>query len=392
MTAPAQSLARPADRLVSLDLLRLLAVVLVIGRHAEAIPDDWQSPFRPLVSTWINMGAVGVDIFFVLSGFLVSGLLFSEYKRRGELSLVRFYTRRAWKIYPAFYFFIGFTYVVQKYLVGWKMPKSAKFSELFFLQSYITGFWNHTWTLAVEEHFYLVMPLVLLVLVRRQPGAQNPFRAIPYLVAACSTIVLVARLINYLVRQEYSFLTHGFATHLRIDTLFFGVGLAYAYHFHGEAFHRAFSRWRYALMAAGVVALGSPFYYHGPYARIIYHTLGFTVLCQGAGALIIGALMCRIPSNRLVAGLAGLGSHSYSIYLWHMALMHWAMPHLRPSLSWPMRTAIYAVGAFVIGVVMAKLIELPLLKLRDRLYPSRSGEILTINTLLRLEPAARLAA
>jgi peptidoglycan/LPS O-acetylase OafA/YrhL len=118
----------------------------------EPVPTDWQSPLRPVFYAWSLSGGQGVDLFFVLSGFLVSGLLFAEFKKYGRISIRRFYIRRAWKIYPAFYVLIAATYLYQKFGIGHKMTDVEKVSELFFLQSYVQGFWNHTWTLAVEEH------------------------------------------------------------------------------------------------------------------------------------------------------------------------------------------------------------------------------------------------
>jgi len=103
-----------------------------------------------------------VDLFFVLSGFLISGLLFSDLTSNGSIALRRFYLRRGLKIYPAFYFFLAGTSLL------WPVTLPHKFllSEVFFLQSYLPHIWQHTWSLAVEEHFYFVLPLLLLVLHR----------------------------------------------------------------------------------------------------------------------------------------------------------------------------------------------------------------------------------
>jgi peptidoglycan/LPS O-acetylase OafA/YrhL len=75
-------------RLVGLDLLRLVAVILVLGRHMDLPPEDWARAWRTIFLTWQWGGWVGADLFFVLSGFLVSGLLFAEYEARGRLSIV----------------------------------------------------------------------------------------------------------------------------------------------------------------------------------------------------------------------------------------------------------------------------------------------------------------
>jgi peptidoglycan/LPS O-acetylase OafA/YrhL len=376
-----------STRMLSLDLLRLLAIVMVLGHHMEQPPSDLPRLVSAGIGVWMGGGGLGVDLFFVLSGFLVSGLLFSEYKKYGEISVKRFYLRRGWKIYPPFYFLLTFSYLYLLVVVGQKMRDRPFFSELLFIQSYQAGYWNHTWTLAVEEHFYVLLPLLLLYLTRRNRGAIDPFRAIPYLVAATSIVVLGVRIVNYLVRTDYSYYTHAFPSHLRIDALFFGVAIGYAYHFHGDRFVGTLRPWRYVLMILGVAIL-LIFVVTPPASAFYYHTFGFTQQYLGAAALLVGTLLCRIPRNMLTSTLATLGAFSYSIYLWHMALMYWVMPQLRDAgLSWQLRTVIYLVGAFVIGISMAKLLELPVLRFRDRLFPSRS-----VGATLLESPSAESAA
>ena len=261
----------------------------------------------------------------MLSGLLVSGLLFSEYKKHGEISVTRFYMRRGWKIYPAFYFLLGFTFLYQLLVVGYKMRDRPFFTELFFIQSYQAGFWNHTWTLAVEEHFYLLLPLLLLLLARRNRGAADPFRAVPYLVAA--TCVADARergSSTFRCAPNTRSCTHVFPTHLRMDALFFGVAIGYVYHFHSDWFLRTLRPWRYALLVTGRFAAVDGSLIVGTPSNFYIHTFGFTQHYLGAAAIVVGTLMCQIPKNLLTATLATLGSYSYSIYLWHMAIFYWA--------------------------------------------------------------------
>jgi peptidoglycan/LPS O-acetylase OafA/YrhL len=303
-------------RLIGLDLLRLLAVVMVLGRHMETPPEH--APLHGLLDTWNRSGRLGVDLFFVLSGFLVSGLLFNEYKKYGDLNIRRFYVRRGWKIYPSFYFLLVVTYVYQL-AIARRVSDHAIFSELFFLQNYRGGFWGHTWTLAVEEHFYLVLPLILLWLVRRRRGEANPFAVLPWAICIGSLALLGVRIGNFLMRQTFSYQTHDFPTHLRIDALFFGVALAYAYHFHAPSFQRTFRPPRYVLIAAGAMLIESTVVFRS--SLFYVHTVGFMQTYVGAGAMIAGVLMCEIPENRVTRFLARLGAYSYSIYLWHMALI-----------------------------------------------------------------------
>ena len=130
--------ATPSQRLVGLDLLRLVAVLLVLGAHFREVPSEGGAWFR----AWQRGGWIGVDLFFVLSGFLVSGLLFCEHQRTGRVEVGRFLVRRGWKIYPPFWLFIAFTLAIP-FLFHQRPPApvtaSAVTAELLFYQNYVSG-------------------------------------------------------------------------------------------------------------------------------------------------------------------------------------------------------------------------------------------------------------
>jgi len=120
-----------------LDVLRGVAVLMVIVHH-------YAGPHSSL----LHIGGIGVDLFFVLSGFLISGLLFSELERGGRIVLSRFFIRRGLKIYHAFYFFFFATMPLI-----WRFSGQRMLGEALFLQSYAPHIWQHTWSLSVEEMF-----------------------------------------------------------------------------------------------------------------------------------------------------------------------------------------------------------------------------------------------
>src|SRR5258708_39463837 len=141
--------------MLSLAVLRAVAVLLVIGHHVQ-----FGSDAPAVLRAWHLGGWIGVDLFFVLSGFLVSGLLFREQMRYGTVRVGRFLVRRGLKIYPAFYCFLLATLVV--ITVSKKCPPADQITgEVLFLQNYLGGVWNHTWSLAVEEHFYIGIALLV---------------------------------------------------------------------------------------------------------------------------------------------------------------------------------------------------------------------------------------
>src|SRR5690349_16724000 len=216
----------PSSRLLSLDVLRAVAVLLVLGRHLwnpENCHSEW---LRPIFQAWYRGGWVGVDLFFVLSGYLVSGLLFQSYRRHGELNIGRFLIRRGFKIYPGFWLLLVTTLVVAPLAKFPVLDSSKILSESLFLQSYLEGAWNHTWSLAVEEHFYLLLPLLLAALLQLRKRGDNPF----WLLLPGFGVVAVAMLglrIYTAATVPFDYSTHMFPTHLRLDSLLMGTTLAY---------------------------------------------------------------------------------------------------------------------------------------------------------------------
>lgn len=359
---------------MGLDLLRMVAIVLVLGRHMPPVPEAWPAGSKFLFLAWKQGGWVGVDLFFVLSGFLVSGLLLTEYKSRGCLGVGRFYLRRGWKIYPPFFVLIAAS-VLMNLREGLPISSLALASELLFLQSYLPGLWTHTWSLAMEEHFYLLLPLALSLMLRRNHDSPMPLRPILSLAAALAVFVLASRILNWYLRPSYGNLTHLFASHLRLDSLVFGVAISYVYHFHSSRFERVFGGRQRFLLLGGALLLTPAFAFALETTPFIY-TIGLTIFYVGSGMMLIGTLVSEIPRDRLVAALANIGKHSYSIYLWHMFVLGWGIGLIEGTLDLELdngsRLAMYFVGSIAVGIAMAKVVEVPLLRVRDRWWPSGS--------------------
>src|SRR5689334_1891242 len=212
----------------ALDILRAVAILLVYCQHLSEIP---------VVS---GVGWVGVDLFFVLSGFLVSGLLFREYQQTQQVQSVRFLLRRGFKIYPQFYLLIGLTALIP-FWVGKPAPGLQLTSETLFIQNYFRGLWSHTSSLAVEEHFYLLMTIVIAIFARR--GGNDPFQGFPKWISAAFAGTLFLRVATWWLHpggqnlNEFLYLHH-FPSHLRMDSLLAGVLVSYYHVFHSAALHQ----------------------------------------------------------------------------------------------------------------------------------------------------------
>ena len=308
----------------------------------------------------------------MLSGFLISGLLFREYQRRGSLALPRFWVRRGLRIYPAFCVLLLCTWLAFRYFRVPRTSGTALLAEVFFLQNYLGGMWNHTWSLAVEEHFYLALPLLLLALARIGRTKRDPFRAVVPLGAAVMLGLAVLRCINAW-QLPYTHGTHLYPTHLRFDSLLAGVLLAYAYQFHRPDFDRLVTPRRRFLCFAGTACF-LPAFLFGLETAWFVPTLGLTLFACGSVLLIAAGHGVTPPLPARL--LAPMGVHSYSTYLWHMPMVIWGLPiceHLlQAALDPGVRIVIYLVGSLVVGAAMNRIAEEPLLRLRDRWFPSQA--------------------
>ena len=353
-------------RNTNLDLLRAVAVTMVILSHLPAAPRDSSYAVLSVADWFRQYGGLGVDLFFVLSGFLVSGLLFREYLATGQVRIGQFLVRRGFKIYPAFYVFAIAT-VLLRIRAGDTLTPAAVASELLFVQNYGPHVWSHTWSLAVEEHFYLLLAGLVLLLCRR--ASRDPFKSIPPIFWATAGAVFIARAVTFMA-APYTNETHRFPTHLQIDALFFGVLLSYYYHTR-PGLAAAVRRHAAVLVVAATASLMLA--QAGSNAAFRY-LAGHVLTMAGFGVLVLLAVTIRQSQGLVTRILARVGAQSYSIYLWHAAVMAFGTVLISRMLSRPTTFyetfAWYVPGAFVTGLIMAKSVEVPSLRLRERLFPA----------------------
>lgn len=363
-------------RHTSIDLLRAVAIFLVLGRHMEIYPGghDLGSRILHWVSFhWNRAGWVGVDLFFVLSGFLVSGLLFRDLEVNGAVSPWNFLARRGLKIYPAFWGLLLFTAVRQLY--HGEAPDIRFLSELLFVQCYVRAFWSHTWSLAVEEHFYLLLLLLFVLLTRERATRVRGIRLIPAVFGITACLCLAGRIRLWILGFPFDYYTYVFPTHLRIDSLFFGVLLAYYYNHHRSEFIRVCSRYRLACLGAGTAILSLSMFFGLAYTPWVY-TVGFSLFYLASGLILMAMLVIDVSRLSWARGLAYIGSHSYSIYLWHMVVKEWLTPWVFVDLlglSSPFwEAAFFILASLILGILFSVVLEYPVLRARDRWFPTRT--------------------
>lgn len=389
---------RPArKRDTQLDVLRAIAIILVLGRHLE-LPRP-SGILGSLSELWFTIGWLGVDLFFVLSGFLIGGLLLSEYQKHGTMDVGRFLVRRGLKIYPPYFVFIAYLILVPTAKAlhsegdAWAVVAkqwSMYWPNLLFLQNYVgANPAGHTWTLAVEEHFYLMLPVVLLALAT----TSRMRLLIPICLFVVPALLLGLRCLSVWTNDPFA--AKMSATHLRLDALLFGVGIRGVSLYHPQRFAAA-RRWRGVLVVVGIL-LWAPNYFLSPGTAFI-RTMGLTWTFLGAAAFLLAACHTRAGDFTWARGLASTGAsimawigvYSYAIYLWHVTAIGilerevgrriFALAGDSSSLAWAISALTISAGVILVGVLASRLVEWPVLRLRDRFYPSRSAPPLLVNT------------
>jgi peptidoglycan/LPS O-acetylase OafA/YrhL len=357
-------------RLREIDFLRGVAVILVIFNH---------STFLPFIH---KAGWIGVDLFFVLSGFLVSGLLFEEYNRYGNVKPGLFLIRRGFKIYPLFYFTILVALVLE-YLTQGHLPAYYQIvSEMIFLQSYIKGILGITWSLAVEEHFYFA--LVILIFIGSWSRVLLQKNIVLRFCVAIFILCLGLRIQKYAL-YPFRDLTHHFPTHLRIDALLFGVLISYYFHYFRSAFDYFFRRNRGLIFSLALVGLSIPFIFSR--TSFFVYTVGLTMIYISFGLILclfltdgtINSRLNSVFSKTAVTFVSRIGFYSYGIYLWHMMIIRYLMKYLQQFTLFSDGSVVefvtYFIFSIVTGIFFSWIVEQYFLKVRDWYFPKRSTEV-----------------
>ena len=289
-----------------------------------------------------------------------------------------FLVRRSLKLVPAFYVYLLITSMVALLSSG-RMDGFGTAVDALFVSCYLPGHAVnfHTWSLAVEAHFYVALCAVIFLMLRFG-DPRTPFRFIPQVCAAVAVFSLVCRFAILAVWPDHGNRCH-FWSIARIDGLFFGVLISYLYHAHPANFLQFCTRHRITLFLAGFASFVPGFIF--PHRENYWMaTLGFSLSYLGSGAFLMSMLGTNIGENRVARFLSSLGAQSYSVYLWHPFVDSYAFTYSRwfplRSWQWFVYLIAYVAGSVLVGIAMAKLIEVPVLALRDRLFPSRAQSAL----------------
>jgi peptidoglycan/LPS O-acetylase OafA/YrhL len=358
-------------RLPGLDLLRSIAIVWVMFFHTFLIGGlgpDW---------SWLTrFGWAGVDIFFVLSGFLIGSQLLHKLQRGDALRLSDFYWRRAWRILPAFAVVLGI-YVAfpvlreEPNLEAWW--QFATFTLNLLIDYGHNQAFSHAWSLCVEEHFYLLFPLLAWWLTRR-PSAARFLVVCAVLVLGSIALRAGIWLHNDAVQPQRPWFIEDiyYPTWTRLDGLLMGVMMAALRVYRPQLWIKLQAR-STALLFTGLAFAALAFWLFRDRTGLLANAVGWPLLSLGFGLLVLSASSPQgWLGRRAMPGASWLAAISYSLYLSHKIAMHAVYTWIAPEL--PLHGfalfPVYAATILAVGATLHHLVEKPGLQLRDRLARS----------------------
>lgn len=343
-----------SDTIPSLYGLRALSIALVILSHVflHARPHDGTS--RVLLALAGN-GTIGVSIFFVISGFIITLLLLRERERSGRISLSEFYVRRIFRILPAFLLYVGTIFVLTKASII-DVPATQFLRALTFTMDYVTTknwFLAHVWSLSVEEQFYLIWPLLVVLYSRR---------VLAWIATSLIVLGPVLRMLDRALLPSTRFEIE-YMGHTRADLLMFGCLIALW--FEHERLARVLKKTDalcVPLFSAAFLFVISPLIelrFGGVYIK----TIGYTL--QGISIAFVMLYLIfrprgfwgRIMNSKVIVHI---GFISYGLYLWQQLFIGFRQFGFISAL-------IRIAAAVVLAELSYLLVEHPMLQLRRRL-------------------------
>ena len=377
----------PRSRNPGLDTLRASAIALVFMYHYMCFVSG-----TPTFGWLSTIGWAGVDLFFVLSGYLIANQLFAGIARGERLSLPRFYARRALRTLPVFWLVLAAFALFPAALGGNAPPPWWRF--LTFTQNFGlkpgTAF-SHAWSLCIEEQFYLVLPAVLVLgalLARGRARGVTLTRTHGWMLMG--TLVALGVGARIVLWQRYGDAAHVrdymswvyYATLCRFDEFIPGMAVAMLKNFHRPAWDRLMARGNAISVGGGVASLAMltlayrVYYIDGVGYGFFMTAFGYSLLAMSFALLVMAALSPQAKVFRWrVPGAAPLALWSYSTYLSHKPLAFFIAQQLKPlGVSDGARLTIITVACVAMGGLLYKLVEAPFMAWRDRFVPSNFQE------------------
>jgi len=367
---------KTAARLNGLDTLRAAAIVLVLAYHYMVVVSG-----KNTFGFMTEIGWAGVDLFFVLSGYLIGNQILSPLAQGRSFSLKTFYIKRLLRTLPNYYFILAMYFIFPLALGGKETAPAWQF--LIFTQNF--GLrpgqtFTHSWSLCIEEQFYLILPAVALLIASFKGSRRLGWIAIGAAVIAGMTVRGTAWLrYGHNAISIYDYYEHiYYSSFARFDELLPGVAIAMLKNFHGATYSKIMRKGN-VLFVAGLAAVGTMLYLFSHFLEIAGYgfgfcmtTFGYPLLATSFAILTLSALSTNSMLHRIrVSGAASIALWSYAIYLAHKPIFKLA---ISPLTKMGIDTdSILGVGIIMTvslfgGWLLFRLVETPFMELRARMY------------------------
>lgn len=369
-------------RRIELDFVRGIAIFMVMSVHFR-VPHTGVALLDGAKTSALYVGGHGVTLFFVLSGFLVGGLLMKEYKATQELKAGRFLLRRMFKIWPSYYFLLVFHAVIRRH------PFHSFFWQNFFhVQNYYGSTIQQTWSLAVEEHFYLVMPVLMYFIAKRKWGPEKMLITFGSVAALAFTLRWMATR-----RADYDAIHH--YTQFNVDSMLCGVCIAVLFYYMPEVYAKVSKRaWPLALVT--VAAMAGTLLPHNNWTNPLDNTTSY--LGCAAFLMLVMEHSGWMARTWVYRGISTVGIYSYGIYLYHSLMLtvgERISARYTGPMGWFAAVIVQTTGGIIIGVIMSRIVEWPFLMWRERIGSLKDSKPLLPNAnegdvdpIVELEPVS----
>jgi len=367
-----------SPRLQGLDTLRAFAIIIVLLFHYMVVVSN-ENTFGYIT----RIGWMGVDLFFVLSGYLIGNQVFSAVKKQQNFSLKQFYIRRFLRTLPNYYVVFLLYFIFPDTLNGvttapiWKF---LTFTQNLEFRPMVT--FSHSWSLCIEEQFYITFPFIILLIAKSRK------------VISLAWLMILTGLIAGLATRIYIWFNYGesaisssdyfghiyYSSFTRFDELLPGIAIALLKNFHPALFNRwlKHANWVFIL---GVITTAT-FFYAYPHSHsteahgynFFLSTFGYSLLALSFALLTFAALSPTSLLNKVkIPGATSIALWSYAIYLIHKPIFKLLMKPLAEQ-NIDVKSAL---GVFIImgisllaGWLLYRFIETPFMILRNTYYPS----------------------
>lgn len=313
-----------SDKFNGLDHLRTLAILMVLIYHYRMFAHpEW-------VDIYGRFGWMGVDLFFVLSGFLISRQLFEQIKKSGKIDFKLFYIKRFFRIIPPYLFVLILYFSFPIFREREALPplwKFITFTQNIGLDLMTSGTFSHAWSLCIEEQFYLLFPIILLLFLRFKSSSYWVFFLFFLLIFSIMARVFSWQyfIISNLNSDDFFriwYMKIYYPTYTRLDALVVGILIAYCYEF--SLFIRNFIDSNgNVLLFTGLIMIGFSFWICNNQTSQLASVIGFTIVALSFGLIVMAAIskssiLFRLKSNWSTQ----LAALSYSVYLSHKGIIH----------------------------------------------------------------------